>query len=162
MAGDDRGIVFGRDLVAAAAQQPAVVAARQHQLTETLHRHQRQDGRRERHAARLSTTQLEVKPGPIALRPEQSGRPRFGGTPRDVIEDGAVAGVPDAGDDRHPASADRASQGEVGQARQACGGASAADHQDDVRSSRHCRRSGRARRRWPMTPCAPRTEQGRT
>ena len=73
--GDDGGVMLGSDLDRAARHQPPRVAAREHQFAAPLQRDEQQDQRGEGQAARLSTAQLDVKPGPIALRTEHAGRP---------------------------------------------------------------------------------------
>ena len=75
MHGDDGRVVPRGDLLGAGREQEGGVTPRERELAAALQRDEGEDQRRQRHAALLSTAQLDVKPGPSALITDTSGRP---------------------------------------------------------------------------------------
>src|ERR1700730_13042236 len=73
MQSDDQRIMASRHLVGALRTQPVGIALGQDKLAETLQGHQAEDQPGQRHAARASERQLQVKPGPSAVSTVRRG-----------------------------------------------------------------------------------------
>ena len=71
----DQRIVLRVEFDCTACAQSFGVATSDNEFAEPLQRNQRQDDRREAHAACRSATQLAVKPGPSAASSDRGGSP---------------------------------------------------------------------------------------